>query len=169
MGLALDEEALPSEGRAAVDAASEVRLRHAGAPLAVVGSATLAIVGPLVPGLQPRRDVAAPARVEVRRVPGAPSFREHHEAARLRRLGHHHQHQERAQGRHADHQPLISSHGADLRSLESMHSESQLVRPVSWSSELNHHPDLEPKFVICDCNISSLSNIVAASQRINEF
>ena len=127
MGLALDEEALPSEGRAAVDAAGEVRVCHAGTPLAVVGSASLAIVGPLVPGIQPRRDVAAPARVEVRRVPGAPSFSEHHEAARLRRLGHHNQHQERAQGRHAHQAPLISSHGADRRILESMHSLSQLV------------------------------------------
>jgi len=122
MGLALDEEALPSEGRAAVDAAGEVRVCHAGAPLAVVGSATLAIVGPLIPGIQPRRDVAAPARVEVRRVPGAPRLREHHEAARLRRLGHHDQHQERAQAQDARHQPLISSHGADLRILESIHS-----------------------------------------------
>ena len=62
---ALDEEALPSEGGAAIDAAGEVGLRDAGAVRLVVGSAGLAIVGPLVASILARRDRVAPTCVKV--------------------------------------------------------------------------------------------------------
>ena len=62
--LALDEEALPSEGGAATDAAGEVGLRDAGAARLVVGSAGLATVGPRVASVRARRDRVAPTCVE---------------------------------------------------------------------------------------------------------